>query len=105
MPRFLRFALPLRALGNYRLTGATLCATVEPCVMCAGAMMHARVGTLVFGALEPKTGAVRSTMQLLDQPCWNHRITVVEGVMAEESKSLMQEFFQKQRATKKGSRE
>ena len=65
------------AVGNYRLTGATLCVTLEPCAMCVGAMMHARIGTLVFGASEPKTGAVRSMMSLVDHPSWNHHIEVV----------------------------
>jgi tRNA(adenine34) deaminase len=85
-------------IGNYRLTGATLCVTVEPCAMCVGAMIHARVGTLIYGAPEPKTGAVRSTMKLIDDPSWNHRITVVAGLMADESRALLQEFFQKKRA-------
>lgn len=85
-------------VGNYRLTGATLCVTVEPCAMCVGAMVHARIGTLIYGAPEPKTGAVRSTMKLVDDPSWNHRITVVGGLMAEEGRALMQEFFQKKRA-------
>ena len=86
-----------QAIGNYRLTGATLCVTVEPCAMCVGALVHARIGTLVFGALEPKTGAVQSTMKLLGDPSWNHRVIVVGGVMAEESKALMQEFFKSRR--------
>jgi tRNA(adenine34) deaminase len=85
-------------IGNYRLTGATLCVTVEPCAMCVGAMVHARIGTLIYGAPEPKTGAVRSTMKLIDDPSWNHRITVVAGLMADECRALMQEFFQKKRA-------
>ena len=89
-----------RATGNYRLTGATLCVTVEPCAMCVGAMIHARIGTLIFGTLEPKTGAVRSTLHLLDEPCWNHRVTVVEDVLAEDCRALMQEFFKGKR--KKG---
>ncbi len=75
--------LALRAaaqtIGNYRLTGATLCVTVEPCAMCVGAMVHARIGALVYGASEPKTGAVRSTLKLIDDPSWNHRMTVVAG--------------------------
>jgi tRNA(adenine34) deaminase len=87
-----------QAIGNYRLTGATLCVTVEPCAMCVGAMVHARIGTLVYGAEEPKTGAVRSTMTLIDDPSWNHRITVVAGLMADDSRALIQEFFQKKRA-------
>lgn len=85
-------------IGNYRLTGATLCVTVEPCAMCVGAMVHARIGTLIYGAPEPKTGAVRSTMKLIDDPSWNHRITVVAGLMADESRALLQEFFQGKRA-------
>ena len=90
-----------QAVGNYRLTGATLCVTVEPCAMCVGAMVHARIGTLIYGAPEPKTGAVVSTLKLLDDPSWNHRMTVVAGVMASDSRALMQEFFQKKRALAK----
>jgi tRNA(adenine34) deaminase len=86
-----------RAIGNYRLTGATLCVTLEPCAMCAGALVHARVGTLVFGAPEPKTGAVRSTMNLLDHPSWNHRVEVVSGVLEGECRALVQGFFQERR--------
>jgi tRNA(adenine34) deaminase len=90
-----------QAAGNYRLTGATLCVTVEPCAMCVGAMVHARIGTLIYGAPEPKTGAVVSTMKLVDDPSWNHRITVVGEVMASDCRALMQEFFQKKRALAK----
>jgi tRNA(adenine34) deaminase len=90
-----------QAVGNYRLTGATLCVTVEPCAMCVGAMVHARIGTLIYGAPEPKTGAVSSTMTLVDDPSWNHRIMVVAGVMASDCRALMQEFFQKKRALAK----
>ena len=86
-----------RKIGNYRLTGATLCVTVEPCAMCVGAIVHARIGTLIYGAPEPKTGAVRSTMKLIDDPSWNHRVMVVAGLMADESKALMQEFFKSKR--------
>jgi tRNA(adenine34) deaminase len=86
-----------KSIGNYRLTGATLCVTIEPCAMCVGAMIHARVSTLVYGAREPKTGAVISTMKLLDDPSWNHRIVVVEGVMAEDCRALVQEFFKARR--------
>lgn len=84
-------------IGNYRLTDATLCVTVEPCAMCVGALMHARIATLIYGAPEPKTGAVRSTMKLLDDPSWNHRMVVVSGVMADQCRGLMQEFFQQRR--------
>src|SRR5258706_14596673 len=62
-----------KAVGNYRLTGATLCVTVEPCAMCVGAIVHARIGTLIYGAPEPKTGAVRWRMNLLDGRSGNHR--------------------------------
>jgi tRNA(adenine34) deaminase len=84
-------------VGNYRLTGATLCVTVEPCAMCVGAIVHARIGTLIYGAPEPKTGAVRSRMKLLDDPSWNHRVTVVAGLMADECRALIQEFFKVKR--------
>ena len=89
-----------RKIGNYRLTGATLCVTVEPCAMCVGAMVHARIGALVYGAAEPKTGAVSSTMKLIDDPSWNHRIVVVAGVMADECRELMQDFFKEKRKGK-----
>jgi len=86
-----------RSVGNYRLTGATLCVTVEPCAMCVGAIVHARIGTLIYGAPEPKTGAVRSTMKLLDDPSWNHHVVVVAGLMADECRELIQEFFARRR--------
>lgn len=84
-------------VGNYRLTGATLCVTVEPCAMCVGALVHARIGTLIYGAPEPKTGAVRSTMKLVDDPSWNHRIVVISGVLADECRELVQTFFRERR--------
>lgn len=87
-----------RKIGNYRLTDATLCVTIEPCAMCVGAIVHARIGTLVYGAPEPKTGAVRSTMKLLDDPSWNHRLVVVAGVMADECRDVVQGFFRGLRA-------
>lgn len=92
-------ALRMAALkaGNYRLTGATLCVTVEPCAMCVGALMHARIGTLIYGTPEPKTGAVRSTMKLLDDPSWNHRMVVVSGVLADECREMLQAFFKERR--------
>ena len=86
-----------QAAGNYRLTGATLCVTVEPCAMCVGAIVHARIGTLIYGAAEPKTGAVSSTMKLLEDPSWNYRLVVVSGVMADDSRALLQEFFRDRR--------
>lgn len=88
-----------RTVGNYRLTGAEVCVTLEPCAMCVGALVHARVGTLIFGALEPKTGAVQSTLKLLDDPSWNHRVEVVSGVLADDCRVLVQEFFRQRRRT------
>ena len=82
---------------NYRLTGATLYVTVEPCLMCAGALVHARVKTLVYGTCEPRTGAVRSVMRVLDDPSLNHQIEIIEGVLADEARELMQRFFQARR--------
>jgi tRNA(adenine34) deaminase len=82
-----------RRVGNYRLSGATLYVTMEPCTMCAGALVHARIATLVYGALEPKSGAVESTSRALDNPRLNHRVQVVGGVLAEESAGLLKQFF------------
>src|SRR5438105_2826749 len=73
-----------RTVGNYRLTGATLYVTVEPCLMCVGAIVHARIGTLVFGAADPKAGAIESTVRAHELPALNHRFIVVSGVMAKE---------------------
>ena len=84
-------------LGNYRLTGATLCVTIEPCLMCVGAMVHARIGTLVYGAAEPKSGAVVSTVQGAELPGLNHRIEIVSGVREEECRSMMVGFFRDRR--------
>jgi tRNA(adenine34) deaminase len=83
--------------GNYRLTGATLCVTIEPCLMCVGAMVHARIGTLVFGAAEPKSGAVSSTVRGVELPCHNHRVEVVAGVREAECRDLVQAFFRERR--------
>ena len=82
-----------RRVGNYRLTGAVLCVTIEPCLMCVGALVHARIGTLVFGAAEPRTGAVTSTVTGLELPGHNHRVEVVSGVREAECRELMQAFF------------
>ncbi len=84
-------------VGNYRLTGATLCVTIEPCLMCVGAMVHARIGTLVYGAAEPKTGAIMSTVRGVELPGHNHRFEVVSGVREEECRGLMVEFFRERR--------
>jgi tRNA(adenine34) deaminase len=79
--------------GNHRLIGASLYVTVEPCAMCAGALVQARVARLIYGADEPKGGAVRTCLQVLDAPALNHRVEVVSGVLAEESVKLLQSFF------------
>ena len=84
-------------VGNYRLTGATLCVTIEPCLMCVGALVHARIATLVFGAAEPKSGAVISTVHFAELAGVNHRFEVVSGVREEACRGLMQEFFQARR--------
>ena len=83
--------------GNYRLPGATLVVTVEPCTMCAGALLHARIETLVFGAREPRAGAIFSSAKVLENPGLNHRVTVVEGVLAEQCGALMSSFFRERR--------
>jgi tRNA(adenine34) deaminase len=86
-----------RVEGNYRLPGATLYVTLEPCTMCAGAMVHARIGTLVYGAKEPRAGVVCSSGALLDDPRFNHRVTYLGGVLAMESSDRLQAFFQARR--------
>ena len=86
-----------RHAGNYRLTGAVLCVTIEPCLMCVGALVHARIGTLVYGAVEPRTGAVISTVRGGDLPGHNHRFDVVAGVREADCRTLMQAFFKHRR--------
>ncbi len=86
-----------RRTGNYRLTGATLYVTVEPCLMCVGAVVHARIGTLVFGALEPKSGAIESALRAHESPGLNHSFEVVQGVLAEECREIIQGFFRERR--------
>ena len=83
--------------GNYRLPGSTVYVTLEPCTMCAGAMIHARVAELVFAAKEPKAGVVCSTCSLLDEPRYNHRIRWQGGVLAEMSSERLQAFFRERR--------
>lgn len=85
------------AVGNYRLPGATLYVTIEPCTMCAGALIHARIDRLVFGAREPRAGAVVSTAAAFDNAALNHRVDVVEGVLANESSELLRTFFRARR--------
>ena len=80
-------------IGNYRLENATIYSTLEPCVMCAGALVAARVSTLVFGARDLRFGGVRSKFRLADSELLNHRLEIVEGVLAAESVRLLQDFF------------
>ncbi|HTS63203.1 MAG TPA: tRNA adenosine(34) deaminase TadA [Candidatus Acidoferrales bacterium] len=84
-------------LGNYRLEDATLYCTLEPCAMCAGAMVAARIGRLVFGARDLRFGAVRSKFRLADSDLLNHRVEIVEGVLAPECVALLREFFEARR--------
>ena len=86
-----------RALGNYRLTEATLFVTVEPCLMCAGALVHARVREVVFGAAEPKAGALVSAARVLDTPGLNHRFAVTGGVLEAPCREIVQRFFRDRR--------
>lgn len=86
------------AIGNYRLEGATLYCTIEPCVMCAGALVAARVARLVFGARDLRFGGVRSKFRLADAEILNHRMEVVEGVLGAECAELMRDFFEKRRS-------
>ena len=83
--------------GNYRLPGSTLYVTIEPCTMCVGAMIHARIGRLVYGAAEPRAGVVHSQLQLPDAGFYNHRIQVEGGVLADECAAIMREFFRRRR--------
>lgn len=81
------------AVGNYRLLGAAVYVTIEPCAMCAGAMIQARVARLVYGADDPKAGAVRSCFSILDDVRLNHRVEVTPGVLKDEAASILREFF------------
>ena len=93
--------LALRAaaakVGNYRLGGATLYVTIEPCQMCVGAMVHARIARLVYGSTEPKAGAIESAMRAHEHPSLNHRIETTRGVLADDSRAIVQEFFRARR--------
>jgi tRNA(adenine34) deaminase len=84
-------------VGNYRLSGATLYVTLEPCTMCAGALVHARIAELVFAAREPRAGVVCSSCQILDEPWYNHKVNWQEGVLAQESSAMLREFFRARR--------
>jgi tRNA(adenine34) deaminase len=85
------------AVDNYRLTEATLYATLEPCPMCAGALVAARIRTLVFGARDLRFGGVRSKFQIADSPLLNHRVEIVEGVLGADSTAMLQRFFREKR--------
>ena len=87
--------------GNYRLTGAVLCVTIEPCLMCVGALIHARIGTLVFGAAEPRSGALVSAVRGAELPGLNHRVEVVGGVEEAACRELMQAFFRERRSAQR----
>ena len=87
-----------RNLGNYRLSGVTMYCTVEPCVMCAGAMVHARIARLVFGTCDPKAGSAGSIYNVLTDPRLNHRVEVVSGIREDESAALLREFFARRRS-------
>jgi tRNA(adenine34) deaminase len=87
-----------KTVGNYRLTGATVYVTVEPCLMCVGAMVHARIELVVFGAPEPKAGALVSMTRAHELPGLNHRLEVLGGVREDECRAVMQEFFKSRRA-------
>jgi tRNA(adenine34) deaminase len=85
------------ALGNYRLAGCTLCVTLEPCAMCAGAMIHARLDKLVFAAADPKAGACGSLLAVLNHPKLNHQMWADRGILADESAELLRNFFRERR--------
>ena len=84
-------------LGNYRLTGTTMYVTVEPCLMCVGALIHARVGTLVYGTTEPKAGAIVSMTRANELPGLNHRLQATGGVLEDECRKAVQDFFKERR--------
>jgi tRNA(adenine34) deaminase len=85
------------SIGNHRLAGCELFVTIEPCAMCAGAMVHARIKRLIYGADDPKAGAVRSVMEVLNHPALNHAVEIRSGVLAGRSAEMLQEFFRSRR--------
>jgi tRNA(adenine34) deaminase len=85
------------AVGNYRLTGCTLYVTLEPCAMCAGAVIHARIDRLVYSAADPKAGACGSVLSVLNHPQLNHQMQLDQGILAEESAELLRAFFRERR--------
>jgi tRNA(adenine34) deaminase len=89
-------------VGNHRLIGCTMVATIEPCSMCAGALIHARIARLVYGATDPKAGAAGSTVQVINHPSLNHRMEVTAGVLAEKCSEILQQFFRQKRQQTSG---
>ncbi|MGA2050723.1 MAG: tRNA adenosine(34) deaminase TadA [Terracidiphilus sp.] len=87
-----------KLIANYRLNGCTLFVTLEPCAMCAGAMIHARLDRLVFAAADPKAGAAGSVLEVLNHPQLNHKMSVEQGILAEESAELLRAFFRERRS-------
>lgn len=87
-----------KAIGNYRLNGCTLYVTLEPCAMCAGAMIHARLDRLVFAAADAKGGAAGSVLEVLNHPQLNHKMVAEQGILAEESAELLRAFFRERRS-------
>jgi tRNA(adenine34) deaminase len=87
-----------RAIGNYRLIDCELFVTLEPCTMCAGAMIHARIKRLIYGASDPKTGAAGSVLEVVNHPRLNHQMEILAGVLDEECGDLLREFFRQRRA-------
>jgi tRNA(adenine34) deaminase len=85
------------AVDNYRLSGATLYVTIEPCLMCVGAMIHARIGLVVFGATEPRSGALVSAIRAHETPGLNHRLEILGGVLESECRAIIQQFFRTRR--------
>ncbi|MFC0141315.1 tRNA adenosine(34) deaminase TadA [Erwinia mallotivora] len=94
-----------KVLSNYRLSDTTLYVTLEPCVMCAGAMVHARIGRLVYGANDEKTGAAGSLLDVLGHPGMNHQVNVVQGVLATECAAMLSDFFRQRREEKRALRD
>lgn len=86
-----------RALGNYRLLGCTLYVTLEPCAMCAGAILHARLARLVYAAPDPKAGACGSVLSVMNHPALNHKLTVTDGILADECSAMLTNFFRARR--------
>jgi len=91
-----------RKLGNYRLNGCSLYVTIEPCAMCAGALVLARVGELIFGAADPKSGALGSALTVLNHPKLNHQVVVRSGVLEKDCASILREFFRRRREQARG---